>query len=402
MRKAELHTLLRTLLESGDDITDLNFTAGKPPQVERNGELSFPFVDPPLPELTPFMTELLALNLIGNRPGILKNLVRTGSCDFAYSLPGRARFRINVFSQRGCFTIILRRLATKIPTIHDLFLPRIFSEFTELRAGLVLITGGPGTGKTTTLSSLVHEFNMHKPVHIVTLEDPVEFLHGHQVGTVNQREFGTDFSSWSGGVRAAMRQGPRVIVVGELSDRETVEAVLCAAETGHLVFSTMRTVGAGQTVDRIVSLFDPVERPRIRQRLAECLRYCVAQVLVPRVEAGRIAALEIMVGNYRVQDLIRLGEREEKTFYRLMTEGKQAGMQTADEHLLQFFGDGLITEETCRAYTSNRPEIAHRIDRIQGAADAPEAPEIEPVAGEPDEVGELKMDFTFGRERHER
>jgi len=400
-----MHALLRTLLESGEDITDLNFTAGKPPQVEKNGELSFPFVDPPLPELTPYMTELLALNLIGNRPGILRNLVRTGSCDFAYSLPGHARFRINVFSQRGSFTIILRRLATQIPTIHDLFLPRVFSEFMELRDGLVLITGGPGTGKTTTLSSLVHEFNMHKPVHIVTLEDPVEFLHRHQVGTVNQREFGSDFSSWSHGVRAALRQGPRVIVVGELSDRETVEAVLCAAETGHLVFSTMRTVSASQTVERLVSLFDPVERSRIRQRLAECLRYCAAQVLVPRVDGGRIAALELLVGNYRVQDLIRLGEREERTFYRLMTEGKQVGMQTADEHLLQLLGDRLISEETCRAYASNRPEIAHRIDRYTSAGEAPEPPAAEPspLVEEQPEVEDLKMDFTYGRrDRDER
>ena len=394
MRKAELHSLLRVLAESGEGITDLNLTAGKPPQVVKEGELAFPLVDPPLPELTPFMTEQIALNLLQNRPKLIRDLTESGSCDFAYTLPGVARFRVNVFSQRGSFSIVLRRLATKMPTMHDLFLPRIFADMVTLNDGLVLITGGSGSGKTTTMSSLVHEINMSQAVHIVTLEDPIEFLHSHQVGTVNQREFGLDFDTFPSGMRAALRQGPRVIVVGELRDRETIEMALCAAESGHLVLSTMRTINASQTMQTIVGMFALVEQDRIRQRLAECLRYCVAQTLVPKLDGGRIPALEIMVGNYRMQDLIRIGESDDKSFYRFISEGRTAGMQTADAHLVQLLQDGLISEETARNYTSDRIEVVHMIDRVQaGGSEEGQAKRRSTGSDE----AELKMDYTYGK-----
>lgn len=396
MRKADLHSLLRVLLESGDDITDLNFTAGKPPQVVKQGELSFPFVDPPLPELTPYMTEQVALGLLRNRAALIRNLLESGSCDFAYTVPGLARFRVNVFSQRGSYSIVLRPLATRIPGIHDLFLPKVFEEIVALQDGLVLLTGGPGTGKTTTMAAIVHELNLSRPVHIVTLEDPVEFLHKHQIGTVNQRELGVDFDSFANGLRAAVRQGPRVIVVGELRDREAVEMALCAAETGHLVLSNMRTVNASQTIHALVGMFDPVEQDRIRQRLAECLRYCVAQTLVPKESGGRIAAFEVMAGTYRVQDLIRLGETEDRLFYHLIRDGRSSGMQTADAHLIQLYQDGLVSEETCRNYLSRRPEVQQLLDRVQAGLARAQADQ-----SLPEEVGELKMDFTFGRRRRE-
>ena len=190
MKRSQVHALLRTLTESGEDVTDLNFTPGKPPQVERNGELGFPFVDPPLPELTPYMAEHLAMLLLENRQPLLRQLLDTGACDFAYSVPGVARFRVNIFRQRGTYSLVLRRLSTRVPSIDDLVLPAAFREMVELTQGLVLITGGPGTGKTTSMASLVREINLSRPVHIVTLEDPVEFLHQHQIGTVNQRELG--------------------------------------------------------------------------------------------------------------------------------------------------------------------------------------------------------------------
>jgi len=389
VRRPQVHALLRTLAESDEAVTDLNFTPGKPPQVERNGELSFPFVDPPLPELTPYMTEHLAMLLLENRVPLLAQLVETGACDFSYSVPGVARFRVNAFRQRGSLSLVLRRLSTRIPSIHDLVLPGAFREMVELDKGLVLVTGGPGTGKTTSMAALVHEMNLHRPVHIVTLEDPVEFLHQHQIGTVNQRELGLDFDTWASGMRAALRQAPRVIVLGELRDRETAELAVCAAENGHLVISTMRTTTIGETVRRFSDLFGAGERPRMLQRLADCLAWCVAQCLVPKAEGGRIAVLEVVRNTYRVQDLIRAGHTGDEEFRALLKAGESKGMQTADDHLIKLCEDGFITAETARHYASDRPEVRRAIDAVEAAQPA-------------DEPGEaLQMDYTFGRARHD-
>jgi twitching motility protein PilT len=402
MRTAEVNALLRLLVESGEGVSDLNFTPGKPPQIEAEGELRFPFVDPPLPELSPFMTEQIALCLLENRPGLIKRLLQTGSCDFAFAVPGLSRFRVNVFSQRGAYSIVLRRLATTIPTIHDLVLPPVFEKLAGLRDGLILITGGPGSGKTTTMSSLAHQVNLTRPVHIVTLEDPIEFLHRHQLGTVNQRELGFDFDTFANGVRAALRQAPKVIVVGELRDRETVEVTLSAAETGHLVLSTMQTISAGQTVERLATMFPAAEQQRIRTRLAGCLRYIVAQCLVPKKDGGRIAALEILAPTMRAQELIRTGETEEKTFYKIISEGRGSGMQTFDQHLLRLFEEGWITEDTFRHYSTGRVEIMRQFERVRHAlatapAPVPAAPAA-PAASEID-ISDLKMDYTWGRKR---
>lgn len=393
MRRAELDALLRRLLGSGEGISDLNFTPGKPPQIDADGELRFPFVDPPLPELTPFMTERIALNLLGDRPDLLRELASTGSCDFAYTVPNVARLRVNVFRQRGLFSVVCRRLATRIPSIHDLALPPVFERIAKLHNGFVLVTGATGMGKSTTLAALVQEINRARPVHIVTLEDPIEFLHGHETGTVNQRELGTDFDSYASGLRAAMRQSPRVIVVGELRDRETMSTALSAAETGHLVFATMQTIGAGSTVHRIVGMFPTGEQGRIRSRLAEVLRYVVAQWLVPKRGGGRVAVQEILASTHRTRELILDGEREEKTFYRALSEGAAQGMQTFDQHLLRLLEEERIEEETARSFCSDRVQIGLLIDRLKAQKAKPPEPRA-PATGALDT---LRMDFTFGR-----
>jgi len=394
VRTRELDNLLRTLLASGEGISDLNFTPGKPPQVEADGELRFPFTDPPLPELTPWMTEQIALNLLHGREELLRELLQGGSCDCAYDVPGLARFRVNIFSQRGFLSVVLRRLETRIPTIHDLVLPQVFEKMARLHKGLILVTGATGMGKSTTLAALIHEINMTRPVHVVTLEDPIEYVHGHQIGTVNQRELGSDFDTWANGLRAAVRQAPKVIVIGELRDRDTLETALNASDSGHLVLATLHTLGAGQTINRIVGMFPGDVQPRLRARLADAVSYIVGQWLVPRKDGGRIAALEILANNSRARELIREGESELKTFYKVLSEGAGEGMQTFDQHLLRLFEDEFITEETVLHYCTDRVLVSRGIDRVRHerrvrGEEAPE--ELEP------ELANLKVDFTMGR-----
>lgn len=394
MRAHELDTLLRRLLESSEGASDLNFTPGKPPQVEVNGDLSFPFIEPPLPELTPWMTEQIALNLLDHREDLIRELLATGAADCAYEVPGLARFRVNIFTQRGRFSIVLRRLATTIPTIHDLVLPLVFQQMATYHKGLVLVTGATGQGKSTTMAALIHEINLTRPVHIVSLEDPIEFTHKHQIGTVNQRELGVDFDSWPNGLRAALRQAPKVIVLGELRDRETMETALHAAETGHLVLGTLHTMGAGQTINRLVGMFPTPDQPRLRARLADALKNVVAQWLVPRKEGGRIAVLEILASTLRTQELIREGESEHKTFYRALFEGRNDSMQTFDQHLIDLLADDFIDEDTVRHYAHDKVWTSQQIDRVahDRAAEQGEA------VPEPEGFGDLQVDFSYGRQ----
>ncbi len=396
MRTRELDDLLRRILKSGDRVSDVNFTPGKPPQVETDGNLVFPFTEPPLPELTPYMTEQIAVNLLHDRADLMEELFRTGSCDCAYEVPGLARFRANVFTQRGAVSIVLRKLEMKIATIHDLILPLVFQNMATLHKGLVLITGATGQGKSTTLAALVHEINMTRPVHVISLEDPIEFVHRHQIGTVNQRELGQDFSDWASGVRAAMRQAPKVIVLGELRDRETMETAVSAAETGHLVFATMHTMGAGETINRLVGMFPASEQPRLRARLADTIQYIVAQWLVPREEGGRIAALEILAANLRTREIIREGESgDHKTFYRALSDDSVDGMQTFDQHLLRLVDEGFVSRDTVLHYCTDRVFVSQSMDRMEHAKAAATG---EPDAAEADDAG-LKMNFGYGRQR---
>src|SRR5262249_32052195 len=258
--------------------------------------------------------EMVALNLMADNQWHMEDLIRHGSCDTAYTLSDKARFRINIFSQRGNYSIVARKLNTIIPTLEWLKFPAIVKEIPREKTGLVLVTGATGSGKSTTLAAVLDEINKSKPVHVVTLEDPVEYIHPHHTATFNQRELGTDFDSFSNGLRAALRQAPKVILVGEMRDRETVKIALSAAETGHLVLSTLHTVDAGQTINRILGMFETDEQEQIRLRLSDTLRWVVSQRLVPKVGGGRHALLEIMGSNLRTKETIVQGEAEGKSF----------------------------------------------------------------------------------------
>jgi twitching motility protein PilT len=365
MRKAEVDHILTTMLESYGNISDLNITVGKPFQVENNGQLVEVPMDPPIPKITPFQAETIALNLIGADRRLNETLLREGSCDCSYFIPGKARFRVNIFSQRGNYSIVLRRLETRIPAIHELNLPPHFGKVADEINGMVLVTGATGSGKTTTLAALLNKINNEKAVHVITLEDPVEFVHPHLQATFNQRELGADFNNFVTGLRAALRQAPKVILVGEMRDRETVEIGMSAAETGHLVMSTLHTVDAGQTINRIVGMFTQEEEQQIRIRLADTIRWVISQRLVPKVGGGRIALLEIMNNNMRVKDTILHGEEEGKTYYDIIRDGDAYGMWTFDQHIIKLYREGLISEETSLAYASRRNVVARGIDSIK-------------------------------------
>src|SRR5215472_12729110 len=302
MRRPELDHILSTMLNSQPEVSDLLFTVDKPLQVEALGELKPVTSDPPIEKLTPFQTETVALNLVGENQWHILDLIRRGSCDTAYTLPDKARFRISIFSQRGSYSIVLRKLNTVIPTLEWLNFPDIIREIPGEKTGLVLVTGATGSGKSTTLAAVLNEINRTKPVHIVTLEDPVEYVHKHEMATFNQRELGIDFDSYANGLRAALRQAPKVILVGEMRDQETVKIALSAAETGHLVLSTLHTINAGETVNRIIGMFAPDEQEQIRIRLADSLRLVIRQPPGPKIGRGRFALIETMGSNLRTQE----------------------------------------------------------------------------------------------------
>jgi len=367
MKKPETDYILTAMLDSHESVSDLNLTAGKPLQVETYGELTPVDMKPQLKTLTPFQTEILALNLIGRDRRLTETLLKEGSCDLSYSLPGKARFRVNVFSQSGHYSIVLRQLETKIPTIKDMGLPEVFFKIAKERNGIVIFTGATGTGKTTSLAALLSEINKDKAVHIVTLEDPVEYIHTHKKATFNQRELGKDFSTFATGLRAALRQAPKVILVGEMRDRETVEIGLSAAETGHLVFTTLHTVDAGQTINRILGMFSSEEENQIRIRLADTLRWVVCQRLLPKVGGGRAAAFEILGTSLRVKDSILHGESEGKTYYDMMEASTAFGWTTFDNYITGLFEKGLVSEETAIGYASRRSVVGRGIDLVKSA-----------------------------------
>jgi len=365
MRKAEIDYILTTMLEAYGNISDLNITVGKTFQVEVNGKLVDVPVNPPIPQITPFHAEVIALNLINSDRRLTEILLKSGSCDCSYYIQGKARFRVNIFSQRGNYSIVLRKLETRIPSIEELKLPPQFGKAAEEKNGLILVTGATGSGKTTTLAAMLNKINHEKSVHVITLEDPVEFVHPQLRSTFNQRELGGDFDTFVNGLRAALRQAPKVILVGEMRDRETVEVGMSAAETGHLVMSTLHTVDAGQTINRIIGMFGQEEERQIRIRLADSLRWIISQRLVPKVGGGRIALLEIMANNMRVKDTILNGETEDKTFYDIVRNGDAYGMWTFDQHIIKLYVEGQISEETARAYATRRAVVARGIDTIK-------------------------------------
>ena len=367
MRKAEIDHLVGQMLTSYERLSDLNVTVGRPLQVETDGVLKPARINPEVGALTPFQAETFALNLIGSERRLLKDLLFMGSCDLSYSLPGVARFRVNIFSQRGCYSTVMRKLESAVPTIAGLELPPVFREMAAEKNGIVLFTGATGTGKTTSMAAILEEINRTRAVHVITLEDPVEYVHPHQAATFNQRELGIDFDSFASGLRAALRQAPKVVLVGEMRDRETVEIALSAAETGHLVFSSLHTVDAGQTVNRIIGMFELEEERQTRIRLSDTLRWVVCQRLLPQVGGGRVAVFEIMRSNLRVHESILKGEGEGKTFYDIMEESVPFGMRTFDQDIIHRYQEGIISEETALAYASKRAVLRRGLDQIKSA-----------------------------------
>jgi twitching motility protein PilT len=365
MKRHVIDHILTKMLDSHKRVSDLNVTVGRPLQVESDGVLRPVDLEPQFNDLTPFQTEVLALNLINRDRRLTEMLLTNGSCDLSYELPGKARFRVNIFSQRGNYSVALRKLEPKIPTIKELDLPEAFFKIVEERNGIVLVTGATGTGKSTSLASILNAINESKAVHVITLEDPVEFQHPHKTATLNQRELGADFDSFANGLRAALRQAPKVILVGEMRDRETVEIGLTAAETGHLVFTTLHTVDAGQTINRMLGMFNIEEENQIRIRLADTIRWIVCQRLLPKVGGGRVATFEILGTSLRVKDTILHGESEGKTFYDIIEAGTAFGMTTFDQHIVGLYEKGLITEETALSFASRRGVVGRGIDRVK-------------------------------------
>ena len=367
MKKQEIDHILVRMLDYHRDVSDLNFTVGKPMQVESAGELIPVDIKPTFKALTPFQNEILALNLINQDRRLTESLLATGSCDLSYSLPGKARFRVNIFSQGGNLSIVLRKLESKIPTIEERGLPKTMYKIAQEKNGLVFVTGATGSGKTTSLAAILDQINETKSFHIITLEDPVEYQHPHKKSTFNQRELGLDFDAYSSGLRAALRQAPKVILVGEMRDRETVEIGLSAAETGHLVLTTLHTVDAGSTINRIIGMFPNEDERQIRIRLADSVRWIVCQRLLPKIGGGRVATFEILGTNLRVQDAILHGESEGKTFNDIMEASTAFGMVTFDHHLVGLYEEGLITQETAMAYATQRGIVGRGIDAIKSS-----------------------------------
>ncbi|MCD6198480.1 MAG: PilT/PilU family type 4a pilus ATPase [Deltaproteobacteria bacterium] len=365
MKRADLDRILTGMLSAHPRISDLNFTVGRPCQVAADGKLHPVVMDLASSYLIPFQTEQIALTLINDDRRLLADLFRHGSCDFSYDLPDGPRFRINVFSQRGVYSIVMRKLESKIPTIEGLNLPDCFTAMAREKNGIIFFTGATGTGKTTSLAAILDEINRTEQLHVITLEDPIEFVHPHKKATFNQRELGKDIDAFASGLRAALRQAPHVILVGEIRDRETMDVALNAAETGHLVFSTLHTVSAGNTINRILGMYTTEEEQQVRSRLADSLRWVVGQRLLPKIKGGRIAIFEIMQTNIRVKSSIINGESEGKTFYEIIESGQAYNMQTFDHHIIQFFEQGLIDEDTSLAYASSRASVRQGIDRIK-------------------------------------
>jgi twitching motility protein PilT len=377
MRRSELDYILSTMLGLDrqtetvilrrTEVSDLNFTVDRPLQVEQSGELVAVASNPMIERLTPFQTEMIALNLIGGSHRLTEDLIRTGSCDSSYSVGDQLRFRVNIFTQRGRFSIVMRKLNTEIPSLEQLQLPDIFRSVATEKTGLVLVTGATGSGKSTTLAALLNEINLQKSVHIITLEDPVEFVHPHKRSTFNQREMGSDFSTFAAGLRAALRQAPKVVLVGEMRDRETVEIGLAAAETGHLVLSTLHTIDAGQTINRILGMFEPEEQEQIRIRLADTLRWVISQRLAPKVGGGRFALLEMMGANLRTKETIVQGETEGKSFYEIIEANHTFGWRNFDQACLEAYDHNKITEEAAVAYCTKKGVVTRTIDKIKKA-----------------------------------
>ena len=365
----DLPPIIERMLLVSDKISDLNFSVGQMPQIEINGKLTSvqPFG---LSKLTPYQTEIIAMTLLEGNPDAAERLASNGTADLSYSLPSRARFRVNIFQQRGVYSIVMRVIPTDIPNLQTLGLPEQLADIAELRNGLVLVTGPTGSGKSSTQAAIINIINEKKHYHIVTIEDPIEYLHSHKNSTINQREVGHDTRDFPSALRAALRQAPKVILIGEMRDYETTEIALEAAETGHLVLSTLHTIDASKTVDRIIGLYPKSEEPVIRTRLAQTFRYIISQRLIPRAEGrGRIAAVEILRSSPRTREYVEAGEAQGKSLLDAMRDGKLDGMQDFDTVIKDMIQRRVITIEDGLPFATNQNNLLLSLKGLASSED---------------------------------
>ncbi len=395
------------MLQAFDGVSDCLFVVGKPPQVEAFGKLRPIDIPQFMPALQPLHTKLVAEKLIGESERLKLDYKERGSCDTSYAVPNVARFRVNVFKQNGHHAIVMRKLSTDIPTVESLKLPLICKDFAKEKNGLIFVTGATGNGKTTSLAAILNEINIGQDVHVVTLEDPIEYLHPHKRATFSQRELGRDFPDFVTGLRAALRQAPKAILVGEVRDRETMEIALTAAETGHIVFATLHTINASQSLHRVIGMFDQEEEAQIRERLADVIRFVMSQRLIPKTAGGRILASEVMGSNLRVRETVLLGESDLRSFNDIIEDNSVHGWHTFEMCLLRLFRESRITEDTAMGYSVNKPSMRKLIDLARKEMgtheDAPTdmSLDIEALHSRPGElaIGKPGSSTTTGRPR---
>jgi twitching motility protein PilT len=365
----DLPPIIERMLLISDRISDLNFSVGQVPQVEINGKLT-PVQPLGMQKLTPYQTEIIAMTLLHGNPDAAERLAQTGTADLSYSLPSRARFRVNIFQQRGVYSIVMRVIPTDIPTLKSLGLPQHLEEIANLRNGLVLVTGPTGSGKSSTQAAIIDMINEKKHYHVVTIEDPIEYLHAHKNSTINQREVGYDTVDFPSALRATLRQAPKVILIGEMRDFETTEIALEAAETGHLVLSTLHTIDASKTVDRIIGLYPKNEERVIRTRLAQTFRYIISQRLIPRADGrGRIAVAEILRSSPRTREYIESGEADGKSLLDAMRDGKLDGMQDFDSVIIELIESRVISLEDGLTFANNQNNMLLSLKGLTAAQD---------------------------------
>jgi len=358
--------LVVSMLASGSGISDLVFSPGRPPQVEDRGELTA-VVSPDVAVLRPEDTCRVARDVVAGNVQAMRSLKEDGACDVSYSIADCARFRVNVFRQRGTYAVVMRVIASNVPTLESLRLPAALADVAALKNGLVLVTGPTGSGKSSTLAAIVNLINETRAEHLITIEDPIEFLHPHKKATVHQRELHSDTPTFALALRAALRQAPKVILVGEMRDRETIEVALTAAETGHLVFSTLHTIDAAKTVDRIIGAFETGDQQRVRVRLANCFRYVISQRLVRGTSGDRIAVLEILKSTLRTREYLEMGDGEGKTLLDAMRDGELDGMQHFDGELEKLVRSGALSFATGLLYATNASNLRVQLADVNPA-----------------------------------
>jgi twitching motility protein PilT len=374
------------MLSVNSKVSDLLFSPGRPPQIELVGKLQGVPI-PGLEKLTPAHTAGIAKLLIGNHQQAAETLEKNGSADLSYSAPGMARFRVNIFMQRGTHAIVMRVIPSNPPNWTDFDLPPELRKIAEIKNGIVLVTGPTGSGKSTTLAAVIDLINDTKYYHIVTIEDPIEFLHPHKNSTIHQRELHSDTPNFALALRAALRQAPKVILVGEMRDRETIEVAMEAAETGHLVLSTLHTIDASKTVDRIIGVFPKNEEHVVRLRIAQSFRYIVSQRLIPRADKqGRVAAIEILKSTSRTKEYIERGESDGKSLIDAMEQGDLEGMQTFDGVIENLIRTGVVTREEALPYASNQNNMLLRLADFGGGSVRSQPREPEPSKSDGDSI----------------